>query len=655
MRQTDRSGALLKNKSFLGLWLGQLVSNLGDKLLHINAIGFAVAAHHAAGSAMAQVLIWATAPSLLLGFVAGVVVDRANRKHVMIASDLFRAVLLASLPFAAGYGFWAVCLVIALVASASCFFGPARTALIPSAVSSQQLVAANAWFAASGFVVALIGTAIGSWLLVWLGLKTSLWINAGVFGLSALAISLASIKATAPDADRSRAWTDAINEFKAGLRLIGRHRVVRAMILHYVVLMGFATASYVGLVGFSGHGAELGLRGASLLLSAVVVGLLAGGLSVHALSCRIPVNRVVSIGLSLIAVGGLGIATNASVVALMSWLVALGAGGAIYASVIEATLQQVVPDSLRGRILASRGVVSGIVVLGTSALSGWLIDHQGKGVLFGAIAAVALIGALRVLCNGQDFVYRSIRRIFRMLAFAYFRMDIKGLEQIPQRGGAIIAGNHPNVLDGLFLLAVLPRPVRFLVAEEMYEHRYLHWLFKVLGCIPVYRTKTHNGDALRAAVTALQRGEILGIFPEGTTHFHGSMQQAKRGVALLALKTGLPVIPLAIHGSFEAYPPGTKVPSPRTIRMRFDVPLSYRKIDFNPIPERCVAETLEGIRLHILQTMDDVEVEPAQWKVPQWLKELQVAVASLIVLPLASFLMLTANPSLDPAEKGRRG
>lgn len=248
-------------------------------------------------------------------------------------------------------------------------------------------------------------------------------------------------------------------------------------------------------------------------------------------------------------------------------------------------------------------------------------------------------------------LYRSVRWALRQLGFGFFRLRIQGLDEIPREGGAILAGNHPSVLDGVLLLILSPRPVRFLVAEELFYHPLLRWAFEGMACIPVYRTKAHNGDALHAAVAALDRGEIIGIFPEGTTSDGGVMRQIKRGVGLLALRTGAPVIPFGIVGSDAAYPDGARVPRSGPITLTFAPAIRYGRSCEDPIPVAVLQPVLDTVRWEILRAM--------RWAggaheapLPCWsLKSGEVALSALIVLPLSALLSLTAHPSLDPANR----
>ncbi len=254
----------------------------------------------------------------------------------------------------------------------------------------------------------------------------------------------------------------------------------------------------------------------------------------------------------------------------------------------------------------------------------------------------------------HDWLYRPVRWVLRQLGFAYFRILASGLEHIPVDGPAILAGNHPSVLDGILLLIVAPRRVRFLVAEEFYTHPYLRWLFKAMGCIEVYRTRTHNGDALRAAVEALECGEVIGIFPEGTTAHGGRMQQIKQGVGLLALRTGAPVIPFGITGTDAAYPTAARVPRPISVGIAFCPAQAYARAQEEPIPEPVLHPALEDLREEILRAVRWSRVTygdaPPVWQC----KQLRVLLSAAMIVPLCAFLHATMNPSLDPADQTTR-
>ncbi|MCA9796984.1 MAG: 1-acyl-sn-glycerol-3-phosphate acyltransferase, partial [Candidatus Eremiobacteraeota bacterium] len=143
--------------------------------------------------------------------------------------------------------------------------------------------------------------------------------------------------------------------------------------------------------------------------------------------------------------------------------------------------------------------------------------------------------------------------VLRWLLFSIVRPDIRGLEEIPAKGPVILAGNHPNVLDGLVVGLASPRPVRFLVAGELFRVPGLAAFLNWLGCIPVDRRKGRgNGEALRAAVEALEQGHVLALFPEGKTNGGRAMLEFKPGVALLGLRTQAPVIPLGLAGTEKA-------------------------------------------------------------------------------------------------------
>ncbi|MEN1883753.1 lysophospholipid acyltransferase family protein [Streptomyces mirabilis] len=164
-----------------------------------------------------------------------------------------------------------------------------------------------------------------------------------------------------------------------------------------------------------------------------------------------------------------------------------------------------------------------------------------------------------------------------------FRPRIEGLEHIPASGPAIVAGNHLSFSDHFLMPAILKRRITFLAKAEYFtgpgiKGRLTAAFFRSAGQIPVDRSGKDAGQAaIREGLGVLRRGELLGIYPEGTRSHDGRLYKGKVGVAVMALKAGVPVIPCAMIGTFEAQPPGQKIPSLRPVVIRFGKPLDFSR------------------------------------------------------------------------------
>ena len=120
---------------------------------------------------------------------------------------------------------------------------------------------------------------------------------------------------------------------------------------------------------------------------------------------------------------------------------------------------------------------------------------------------------------------------------------------MPARGGALVVSNHVSGLDPLLLIAASPRPLRFLIAREEYERWWLTWLFRASGCIPVERSRNPRAPRFAEAQQRLEAGEVVALFPHGHIHLdHHPPRPLKRGVALLARATGVPIIAVRLDG-----------------------------------------------------------------------------------------------------------
>lgn len=150
------------------------------------------------------------------------------------------------------------------------------------------------------------------------------------------------------------------------------------------------------------------------------------------------------------------------------------------------------------------------------------------------------------------FLYRTLKPPVRALLERWFELRVDGLEHLPDHGPYIIAANHHNYLDGVLLAVTAPEPVAFLVMPRVWRATPLHPLFhRHIGSIPITLARPDLG-ALRHALRALGAGRVVGIFPEGPFSVRGRLEQGLPGVALLALRSGVPVVPVGIRGTYEA-------------------------------------------------------------------------------------------------------
>ncbi|WJV50425.1 lysophospholipid acyltransferase family protein [Streptomyces flavofungini] len=164
-----------------------------------------------------------------------------------------------------------------------------------------------------------------------------------------------------------------------------------------------------------------------------------------------------------------------------------------------------------------------------------------------------------------------------------YRPRIEGLGHVPAAGGAIIAGNHQSFCDQFLLGVTLRRRINFLAKMEYFTGRGLRGrlaaaFFRGIGAIPVDRSGNGAGRAgVESGLAVLRGGGLLGIFPEGTRSHDGRLYKGRVGVAAMALRTGAPVVPCAIIGTFEAQPAGRRVPSLVPLTLRFGEPLDFSR------------------------------------------------------------------------------
>jgi 1-acyl-sn-glycerol-3-phosphate acyltransferase len=166
-----------------------------------------------------------------------------------------------------------------------------------------------------------------------------------------------------------------------------------------------------------------------------------------------------------------------------------------------------------------------------------------------------------------------------------FRPWVEGLENLPKDGPAILASNHLSFSDSIFLPLCAPRRITFLAKAEYFTGRGLKgWLTKAffagVGQVPIDRSGGRASEAAIAkALEILGRGDLLGIYPEGTRSPDGRLYRGKTGIARMALEAGVPVIPVAMINTFDIQPPGKLIPRIMRVGIRIGEPLDFSRYE----------------------------------------------------------------------------
>ena len=175
--------------------------------------------------------------------------------------------------------------------------------------------------------------------------------------------------------------------------------------------------------------------------------------------------------------------------------------------------------------------------------------------------------------------YSIVRAIAWIILKIFWRMEIIGIENLPESGGLIIASNHVSYLDPAVLVASLNRKIYFITKKEVFKNTFVSFILKNLNAFSVNR---ENVDILsfKKAINILREEKVLGIFPEGTRSLNGELQELKLGVVKIAMKTGVPILPVGIIGTYEIYPQGKKFPTlfKYKIIVHYGIPQHFNKL-----------------------------------------------------------------------------
>lgn len=363
----ERQGSLLrvlKNRNFLALWIGQIISQFGDRLAQMALIGLylkqtaGISLSHSV-PVMRNLFFFSTLPMLLFSPLAGVYVDRWSRKKTLIAADLLRAGLILLIPLLAGYtdGMWSIYGVIFLVFSVTCFFSLAKSAIIPNLVKKRELLAANSLSNITRLIAMIGGVTAGGIIVAWTGTKMSFYLDSVSFLLSGLAILAIRIKEDPPPEESKGGIGRVAKELVAGLNFIRKKKRVKFVATSLFILMGASGIGYLLVTVFVTKALNLGTIGLSVLATFLGIGMLAGSLIYGHFGEQIEREKVIVGGILVCGVCAVLLGGSKSL-----FLLSLGVSiiGFIASPIMIAAYtltQELTPDRIRGRVFSALEVI----------------------------------------------------------------------------------------------------------------------------------------------------------------------------------------------------------------------------------------------------------------------------------------------------------
>lgn len=387
---------LQRNPNFRRLWLGQVISQVGDWLDYVALLTLLLTLT-GSGTVVATMLVARFLPTFFIGPLAGVVVDRLNRKHVMVAADLGRACAVLGLMLVQrAEQVWITYVVVGVVVGLTAFFEPARTASIPNVTAPDELVVANTLGAATWSVSLGVGSALGGFITAAAGWRAAFCLDALSFACSAWLIAGIALPSSV-HAPTRRVGSWALLGFAdlvQGARYLRRHPPVASIVL---VKAGWSLAGGLILL-HSIFGERVyplwgsAAAGIGLLAMARGIGTALGPILARRVIGDTPGQMALGIGAGFFVAGALYL-IFAVVVSLPAALVILAVahmGGSTLWVFSTTLLQMLVPDALRGRVFAAELALMTLGLTVSNFLTGWALDTLGLSPRLLA----ALLGAL---------------------------------------------------------------------------------------------------------------------------------------------------------------------------------------------------------------------------------------------------------------------
>jgi MFS family permease len=371
-------GRLIRNRRYFPLWLGQLLSNLGDTLHYIALV---VWVYQKTGSSMvvAGAVFFEVVPVILFAPIAGVVIDRLSRKGVLVGSDIARAILVLALVFT--NEIWQIYAIVALLTLAGTFFNPAVSATLPMLLDEKDLLAANSVSWSTGRFVQIIGSALAAGVIAAVGAEAAFIFNAATFLVSAFLLLLLPVPIGQKVA--ARGWSGYIADAREGLWYTRNNRFVSRLVVVQALASLSVGATSALLVVLSQEHYQLPASGFGAFILAIGVGALFGPFLLALLTHgKISHPRWLFGPYIIRGIGDvlMAVATAVPIAWLLLFIYGLNTSSGMVT--YQTWIQRRVPDTMRGRVFTWLDVVWNVMKVVSLGLGAWLAERAGIEVVY---------------------------------------------------------------------------------------------------------------------------------------------------------------------------------------------------------------------------------------------------------------------------------
>ena len=563
--------ALLAQRRFLPFFLTPALGAFNDNLFRNALIGLVI---YRVGSDQEQSLLYSNIaaalfilPFFLFSASAGQIAEKYEKPR-LIRLIKFAEILImgaAAVGFALGSVEFLLG-VLFLMGTQSAFFGPLKYSLMPQHLKPWELVGGNAWVEAATFMAILLGFLAGGPLMQLE--NADLWVSVCVIGLAVVgwAVSLAIPPAppTAPDLKFN--W-NAISEIGHTLGILrGRTAVLNSVLgISWFWFYGSLVLAQLPVYARDTLGGEAAVM--SVLLAVFAAGIGAGSLLCEKLSghkIEIGLVPLGAIGLSVFGidlyfaqptdVGALGQSVSEVFGQPGRWrvlmdLALIGLFGGFFIVPLFALIQSRTPREEVSRVIAANNILNALFMVLAAGLAIGLtaLELNIPQILLVTAILNALV-AWHIFRLVPEFLMRFL--VWLLMSLLY-RLRVRGVQQVPDEGAALVVCNHVSFMDALLISASVRRPIRFVMYYKIFNIPVMSWVFRTAKAIPIAGAKEDPAlmeKAFAEIDAALAAGELVGIFPEGQITRTGEINPFRSGVERILAARPVPVVPMALRG-----------------------------------------------------------------------------------------------------------